>query len=55
MTTQRLELTDGVIAFDDSGGDGPLVVMLPGAGDVRAEHLAERCYSVLASNDGIDT
>jgi pimeloyl-ACP methyl ester carboxylesterase len=38
MTTRRLELTDGVIAFDDDGGDGPLMVMLPGAGDVRAEY-----------------
>lgn len=38
MTTRRLELTDGAIAFDDSGGDGPLMVMLPGAGDVRAEY-----------------
>ncbi len=38
MTTQQLSLTNGTIAFDDSGGDGPLVVMLPGAGDVRAEY-----------------
>jgi len=38
MTTQHLELTDGRIAYDDSGGHGPLVVMLPGAGDVRAEY-----------------
>ncbi len=38
MTTQRLDLADGAIAFDDSGGDGPLVVMLPGAGDVRDEY-----------------
>jgi pimeloyl-ACP methyl ester carboxylesterase len=26
------------LAFDDSGGDGPLVVLLPGAGDLRTEH-----------------
>ena len=39
MTTQFLDLSDnGTIAFDDTGGDGPLVVMLPGAGDVRAEY-----------------
>lgn len=38
MTTQQLDLADGSIAFDDSGGSGPLVVMLPGAGDVRDEY-----------------
>lgn len=38
MKTQRLDLADGTIAFDDSGGSGPLVVMLPGAGDVRDEY-----------------
>ena len=38
MTTQHLTLPDGTIAYDDTGGDGPLVVMLPGAGDVRAEY-----------------
>jgi pimeloyl-ACP methyl ester carboxylesterase len=38
MTTQHLNLPDGTIAFDDSGGEGPLVVMLPGAGDIRAEY-----------------
>jgi pimeloyl-ACP methyl ester carboxylesterase len=26
------------LAHDDSGGDGPLVVLLPGAGDLRSEH-----------------
>jgi pimeloyl-ACP methyl ester carboxylesterase len=38
MTTQHLDLPDGTAAFDDTGGDGPLVVMLPGAGDTRAEY-----------------
>ena len=38
MTTQQLSLAGGTIAFDDSGGSGPLVVMLPGAGDIRAEY-----------------
>lgn len=38
MTTQQLDLAGGTIAFDDSGGSGPLVVMLPGAGDVRDEY-----------------
>lgn len=37
-TTQHLEVADGTLAFDDSGGEGPLVVMLPGAGDIRAEY-----------------
>ncbi len=38
MITQHLDLIGGTIAFDDSGGSGPLVVMLPGAGDVRSEY-----------------
>ena len=38
MTTQRLDVTGGTIAFDDSGGSGPLVVMIPGAGDTRDEY-----------------
>jgi pimeloyl-ACP methyl ester carboxylesterase len=38
MTTQQLDRAGGTIAFDDSGGTGPLVVMLPGAGDVRDEY-----------------
>jgi pimeloyl-ACP methyl ester carboxylesterase len=38
MTTQQLDVAGGTIAFDDNGGSGPLVVMLPGAGDVRTEY-----------------
>jgi pimeloyl-ACP methyl ester carboxylesterase len=38
MTTKHLSLADGTIAYDDTGGDGPLVVMLPGAGNVRDEY-----------------
>jgi pimeloyl-ACP methyl ester carboxylesterase len=38
MSPQHLSVAGGTIAFDDSGGDGPLVVMIPGAGDVRAEY-----------------
>ncbi len=38
MTTQRLDLSSGTVAFDDSGGPGPLIVMLPGAGDIRREY-----------------
>lgn len=38
MDTQQLSLDGGTIAYDDTGGDGPLLVMLPGAGDVRDEY-----------------
>ena len=38
MILQQLSANGGTIAYDDTGGDGPLVVMLPGAGDVRAEY-----------------
>jgi len=38
MATQYLSRGDGSIAFDDSGTGAPLIVMLPGAGDVRAEY-----------------
>lgn len=38
MTTQQLSLADGTIAYDDTGGDGALIVMLPGAGNVREEY-----------------
>jgi pimeloyl-ACP methyl ester carboxylesterase len=33
-----LKLADGAIAYDDTGGDGPLVVCVPGIGDVRAQY-----------------
>lgn len=38
---------DTMLAYDDTGGSGPLVVLIPGAGDVRSEHrfLAERLAS----------
>jgi pimeloyl-ACP methyl ester carboxylesterase len=38
VTTQQLERPGGTIAFDDGGGAGPPVVMLPGAGDTRDEY-----------------
>lgn len=38
METQTLSTSGGSIAFDDTGGDGPLVVMIPGAGDIRSEY-----------------
>lgn len=48
MSTQQLRVTGGSIAFDDTGGDGPLVVMLPGAGDIRSEYrfLAPRIEAI---------
>jgi pimeloyl-ACP methyl ester carboxylesterase len=35
MTTQYLERPGGRIAYDDTGGDGPVVLCAPGMGDVR--------------------
>ena len=37
-TTQHLDRPEGTIAFDDTGGGGPLIVLLPGAGDIRSEY-----------------
>ena len=37
-TTQFLKLAGGQIAYDDSGGAGPLVICVPGLGDVRAQY-----------------
>lgn len=37
MSTKFLELPEGRIAFDDTGR-GPLVICVPGMGDVRAEY-----------------
>lgn len=38
MNTQLLELPDGKLAYDDSGNDGPLLIMVPGMGDLRSEY-----------------
>jgi len=38
MTTSYLDRPDGRIAFDDTSGGGPLVVLLPGMGDRRATY-----------------
>ncbi|MDH4119575.1 MAG: alpha/beta hydrolase [Acidimicrobiia bacterium] len=38
METQHLQVTGGTIAYDDSNGTGPLVLMIPGAGDIRQEY-----------------
>jgi pimeloyl-ACP methyl ester carboxylesterase len=37
-TTQFLKLPNGQIAYDDSGGTGPLVICVPGLGDVRQQY-----------------
>src|SRR6202522_3230998 len=36
--TQFLKLPGGQIAYDDSGGDGPLVICVPGLGDTRQQY-----------------
>lgn len=38
MPTQFLHRPEGMIAFDDSGTTGPLVVLVPGMGDLRQEY-----------------
>lgn len=38
VTTFFVEVDGGRIACDDTGGDGPLIVAIPGMGDVRAEY-----------------
>ena len=36
--THFLENGEGRIAYDDTGGDGPLVLAIPGMGDLRSEY-----------------
>src|SRR6266481_2149698 len=36
--TQFLKLPEGQIAYDDSGGTGPLVICVPGLGDMRQQY-----------------
>ena len=38
MQTQFFERPEGTIAYDDSQGDGQLVIMLPGMGALRSEY-----------------
>lgn len=38
MTTKFFEQSKGTIAYDDSQGDGELVIMLPGMGGLRSEY-----------------
>jgi pimeloyl-ACP methyl ester carboxylesterase len=37
-STQFLKLPGGQIAYDDSGGSGPLVICVPGLGDMRQQY-----------------
>ncbi|NCT81816.1 MAG: alpha/beta hydrolase [Comamonadaceae bacterium] len=41
-TTHLLPVGEGHIAYDDTGGTGPLVVAIPGMGDLRSEYRALR-------------
>jgi pimeloyl-ACP methyl ester carboxylesterase len=40
--TRFLAVGDGQIAYDDTGGSGPLVLAIPGMGDLRSEYRALR-------------
>lgn len=46
--TRLIHLQGGHIAFDDSGGNGPLIVAVPGMGDLRSEYRALRPWLVAA-------
>ena len=37
-STQFLKLPGGQIAYDDTGGTGPLVICVPGLGDMRQQY-----------------
>jgi pimeloyl-ACP methyl ester carboxylesterase len=54
--TRPTERMGSMLAFDDTGGDGKLVVLLPGAGDLRSEYrflvepIASRGYRVVSAD-----
>lgn len=56
MTTHFLELAGGQIAYDDSGGSGSPIIMLPGMGALRSEYrflappLHEAGYRVVTAD-----
>jgi pimeloyl-ACP methyl ester carboxylesterase len=56
MNTQYFEQSEGTIAYDDSQGDGELVLMLPGMGALRSEYrylapaLIEAGYRVVTAD-----
>ena len=41
-TTRFLSVGEGRLAYDDTGGRGPLVLAIPGMGDLRSEYRALR-------------
>ena len=41
-STRFLPVDEGHIAYDDTGGSGPLVLAVPGMGDLRSEYRALR-------------
>jgi len=53
---EQLTRPAGTLAYDDTGGDGPLVVCVPGMGDLRAEYrfvapaLASQGYRVITTD-----
>lgn len=56
MQTQFFKRPEGMIAYDDSGGPGEPVLMLPGMGDLRTEYrfvaplLREEGYRVVTAD-----
>ncbi len=54
MNTQFLVLEEGKVAYDDTGGDGRLVICVPGMGDLRGQYrflapqLAQAGYRVVS-------
>ncbi len=48
LPTRFLDTEGGRIAFDDTGGSGPLVVAVPGMGDLRTQYRALRPALVAA-------
>ncbi len=47
MQTTYFERPEGTLAYSDYGGNGELVLMLPGMGDLRSEYrylLADRAW-----------
>lgn len=38
MFMHKLDLPEGYLAYDDSGGPGPVVIAIPGMGDLRSEY-----------------
>lgn len=42
LAPRYLATEEGLVAYDDTGGDGPLVLAIPGMGDLRNEYRALR-------------